>query len=78
MNLDCQLLLANMGAHKAALPMLSLPFTHHEILAEDLEVRAVVRAVYRLIKGAPILFTRKRRSWRVSVVSSRFDVLTTC
>jgi hypothetical protein len=51
MNLDHQLLLLSMGAHKAAIQLLSLPFTADTILAQDLETRAVLRACYRLIKA---------------------------
>jgi hypothetical protein len=61
MNLDCQLLLLNMGAHKAALQLLKLPFTPHEILPDDLEVRSVVRAVYRLIKAMTSGCSRMQR-----------------
>ena len=51
MNLDCQLLLLSMGAHKPALRLLQLPFELEAIRPEDLETRAVLRACYRLIKG---------------------------
>ena len=53
MNVDSQLLLMNLGAHKAALALLRLPFCAHTILPEDLETRAVLRACYRLIKVTP-------------------------
>ena len=51
MNLDCQLLLLNMGAHKAALRLLQLPFDMCEIRGDELELRAVLRASYRLLKA---------------------------
>lgn len=50
-NPDMQMLLCNLGAHKAALQLLKLPFTHGEVLAADLQVRAVLRAAYRLLKA---------------------------
>jgi hypothetical protein len=47
MNIDSQLLLLNMGAHRPALQLLELPFTLDAILPQDLETRAVMRACYR-------------------------------
>ena len=50
-NIDVQLLLMNMGAHKLALQLLNLPFTTHTICQDELDVRAVLRAAYRMIKA---------------------------
>jgi hypothetical protein len=44
MNVDCQLLLFSMGAHKSAIQLLGLPFTPDRLLSQDLETRAVLRA----------------------------------
>ncbi len=54
MNVDCQLLLLNMGAHEVAIQLLKLPFHLGEVLASELEVRAVCLACYRLIKAMAI------------------------
>ena len=54
MNLDCQLLLLNMKAHEVAIQLLRLPFNLHAVLADDLEIRAVCLACYRLIKASTV------------------------
>ena len=54
MCVPCSLLhpqLLSMNAHKAAIQLLSLPFTHKELIVEDVETRAVLRGSYRLLKA---------------------------
>ena len=67
MNLDCQLLLLSMGAHKAAIELLKLPFDADTIVASDLETRAVLRASYRLIKAMTVDCPKMQRE------SARYD-----
>ena len=51
-NQDMQMLLMNLKAHTPALTLLAnLPFEKSEIKADELEIRAVLRAAYRLLKA---------------------------
>jgi hypothetical protein len=51
MNLDRQLLLLSMGAHKRALQLLRLPFTAEAVRPAELETRSVLHASCRLLKA---------------------------
>ena len=50
-NADMQLLLFNLGAHVMALKLLELPFTREHVKPQEIELRAVLRAAYRLLKA---------------------------
>ena len=50
-NTDMQHLLYNLNAHKAALQLLCIPFNTTEVLPDELQTRAVLRAAYRLLKA---------------------------
>ena len=56
-NLSMQMLLKSMNAHLPALQLLRLAFDAKKIKAEDLQVRAVLRAAYRLLKAMAFKFS---------------------
>ena len=55
-NADVQSLLYQMGAHDIAMKFLSLPFVTETILGEDLHIRAVASACYRLLRSMTVHF----------------------
>ena len=50
-NADMQMLLMNLKAHEPALQLLRLPFDFKEERPEELQLRALLRAAYRLLKA---------------------------
>ena len=55
-NKDMQQLLLNVQVHVPSLELLKLTFNHAMVDPEDLDTRAVLRSVYRLLKALVVLF----------------------
>ena len=57
-NLDVQLLLMNLGAHRMALQLLQLPFNRQVAAPPELSVRRVILAAYRLLTAMTLQCSR--------------------